>query len=58
MQAIVLPMMIDYFDYFLVAKKTLFCSCKYNIILRLNHSYIVPLLAVVVGENISVILIW
>ena len=40
----------EYFGYSLVAKKTLFRNREYNIILRLNHSNIVPLLALMVGE--------
>jgi serine/threonine protein kinase len=40
----------DYFGYSLVAKKTLFRTREYNIIMRLNHSNIVPLLALMVGE--------
>ena len=40
----------DYFGYSLVAKKTLFCTRECNIIMRLNHSNIVPLLALMVGE--------
>ena len=40
----------DYFGYSLVAKKTLFRTREYNIITRLNHSNIVPLLALMVGE--------
>ncbi|CAI8001668.1 Probable serine/threonine-protein kinase PBL28 [Geodia barretti] len=40
----------EYFGYSLVAKKTLFRNREYNIILRLNHANIVPLLALMVGE--------
>ena len=40
----------EYFGYSMVAKKTLFRNREYNIILRLNHGNIVPLLAVMVGE--------
>ena len=40
----------DYFGYSLVAKKTLFRTREYNIIMRLNHSNIVPLLVLMVGE--------
>ena len=40
----------EYFSYVMVAKKTLFRNREFNIILRLNHANIVPLLAVMVGE--------
>lgn len=40
----------DYKGYTLVAKKTLFRSREYNIIIRLKHENIIPLLALMVGE--------
>ena len=40
----------EYFGYSLVAKKTLFRTREFNIIQRLKHANIVPLLALMVGE--------
>ena len=40
----------DYMGYNLVAKKTLFRNREYNIVQRLKHPNIVPLLALMVGE--------
>ena len=40
----------EYFSYVMVANKMLFRNWEFNIILRLNHANIVPLLAVMVGE--------
>ena len=40
----------DYKGYTLVAKKTLFHSREYNIIIGLKHENIIPSLALMVGE--------
>ena len=40
----------DYLGYALAAKKTLFRNREYNIVVRMKHPNIVPLLALMVGD--------